>query len=159
MSNQLSDETEQVTRAFLEALNTMDRTNPLDLCSDDTRFEDTAFGVVVAGKDQYRGVFTRFFGSISGVRVEVKAVVASGEWAAAVWTFSGTQNGDFPGVPATGRSFSVRGVSMIQVRDGKVRNRTDYWDSATMLRQLGVIPMQLGRAGPATDSKGRGSAT
>ncbi len=153
MSNQLSDETEQVTRAFFEAINAMDRTNPLDLCSDDTRFEDTAFGVVVAGKEQYTGVFKGFFGSISGVKAQVKSVVASGEWAAAVWDFSGTQKGDFPGIPATGKSFSVRGVSILQVRNGKVRSRTDYWDSATMLRQLGVIPTR--QAGP-TDSKGRG---
>ncbi len=118
----------------------MDRTNPLDLCSDDTRFEDTAFGIVVAGKEQYKAVFTRFFGSISRVKAEVNSVVASGEWAAAVWTFSGTQKGDFPGIPATGKSFSVRGVSILQVGDGKVRSRTDYWDSATMLRQLGVMP-------------------
>ncbi len=140
MSNNLSEETERVTRAFFESINTMDKTNPLDLCSDDTKFEDTAFGVAVAGKEQYKSVFTRFFGSISGVRSEVKSVVASGEWAAAVWDFSGTQKGDFPGIPATGKSFSVRGVSILQVSNGKVKSRTDYWDSATMLRQLGVMP-------------------
>jgi steroid delta-isomerase-like uncharacterized protein len=140
MSNQPSGETEQVTRAFFEALNSMDKTDPLDFCSDDTRFEDTAFGVVVAGKQPYKGVFTKFFGSISGVKSEVKSVIASGDWAAAVWTFSGTQKGDFPGIPATGKSFSVRGVSIVQVKNGKMTSRIDYWDSATMLRQLGVIP-------------------
>lgn len=143
MSNPLSEETERVTRAFFEALNAMDKTNPLDLCSDDTRFEDTAFGVAVAGKEQYRGVFTRFFGSISGVRAEVKSIIASGEWAAAVWTFSGTQKGNFPGIPATGKSFSVRGVSIVQVSNGKMKSRTDYWDSATMLKQLGVMPTKV----------------
>lgn len=145
MVNQLSDDTERVARAFFEALNSMDKTNPLDLCSDDTRFEDTAFGVVAEGKDNYKTAFTRFFGSISGVRADVKSLISSGEWAAAVWTFSGTQKGDFPGIPATGRSFSVRGVSILQVRNGKVSSRTDYWDSATMLRQLGVIPTQATR--------------
>ncbi len=140
MSNQQSDGTEQVTRAFFEALNSMDRMDPLDLCSEDTRFEDTAFGVVAAGKGQYKGVFAKFFGSISDVRSEVESVIASGGKAAAVWTFSGIQKGDFPGIPATGKSFSVRGVSILEVEDGKVKSRTDYWDSATMLRQLGVIP-------------------
>ncbi len=136
------NETERVARAFFNALNSMDKQNPLDFCSDDTRFEDTAFGVVVAGREQYKVVFNKFFGAISDMRAEIESVIASGESAAVVWTFSGTQKGDFPGIPATGKAFKVRGVSILQVRSGKVSSRTDYWDGATMLRQLGVIPAQ-----------------
>ncbi len=140
MPNQSRDETERVTRAFFDAMNSMDKQNPLDLCSDDTRFEDTAFGVIAEGKEQYTAIFRKFFGAISNMKAEIESTIASGEFAASVWTFSGTQMGDFPGVPATGRPFRVRGVSIMRVRNGKVTSRTDYWDSATMLRQLGVIP-------------------
>ncbi len=29
---------------------------------------------------------------------------------------------------------------MIDLQDGKIKRITDYWDMATMLKQLGVMP-------------------
>jgi ketosteroid isomerase-like protein len=52
------------------------------------------------------------------------------------WVWSGTEKGLFK----TGKSFSVRGVSIIEVRGGKVSSYKEYYDFATVMRQLGLLP-------------------
>jgi ketosteroid isomerase-like protein len=42
----------------------------------------------------------------------------------------------------TGKKFSVRGVSVIEVREGKIFRNLDFYDSATIMRQLGLLPAQ-----------------
>ena len=71
--------------------------------------------------------------------VELPDGCATARWAAGEWTLSGTQRGDMPGIPATGKQFSVRGVSILELEDGKIRRCSDYWDMAEFLKQLGVM--------------------
>jgi hypothetical protein len=35
---------------------------------------------------------------------------------------------------------SIRGSTVIELRDGKISRVADYWDVATLLRQLGLQP-------------------
>ena len=54
---------------------------------------------------------------------------------------SGTQTGDLPGMPASGRPFRVRGATLITLDDaGQVSGWTEYWDTAIWLRQVGFLP-------------------
>lgn len=49
--------------------------------------------------------------------------------------------GDFPGIPATGkRSSAVRGSTIIELEVGKIRRESDYWDAATFMKQVGLLP-------------------
>ena len=43
-------------------------------------------------------------------------------------------------IAATGRSFSLPYVDIFQARDGKFVSHRIYWDSITLLTQLGVMP-------------------
>ena len=69
------------------------------------------------------------------------------------------------GMPATGKSFAVPGVSVIGFGDDKAKREADYWDSDSMMRQLGPLPaaMAAGRlcihqaaASSASDNAGLG---
>jgi steroid delta-isomerase-like uncharacterized protein len=53
---------------------------------------------------------------------------------------SGTQTGDMPGVPAANKRMDVMGASIYEFEGGKIKRKVDYWDVATALRQLGVLP-------------------
>jgi steroid delta-isomerase-like uncharacterized protein len=53
---------------------------------------------------------------------------------------SGTHAGDFPGMPATGKRLSVRGSTILELEAGKIRRESDYWDAATFMRQVGLLP-------------------
>jgi len=56
------------------------------------------------------------------------------------WTMSGTHKGDFPGLPATGKRFSsIRGATIVELKDGKIIRCSDYWDAAIFMRQVGLL--------------------
>ena len=43
-------------------------------------------------------------------------------------------------LPATGRRFAVPGVTCVSLHGGRIGRQADYWDLATLLRQLGLLP-------------------
>ena len=52
--------------------------------------------------------------------------------------------GDLPGIPATGQRFSlVCGSIILELESGKIRRESDYWDAATFMKQVGVLPLQM----------------
>lgn len=53
---------------------------------------------------------------------------------------TGTLKGDFAGIAANGRSFKVDQGLFAHVRDGKIVEVWEIVDTASLLRQLGVIP-------------------
>lgn len=55
------------------------------------------------------------------------------------WTATGTHRGDFMGHPASGRQFSISGISIYRLRDGKIAEGWVNDDSLGMLQQLGLL--------------------
>jgi steroid delta-isomerase-like uncharacterized protein len=74
------------------------------------------------------------------VTFEVTSRFASGTQGGVEWVMRGTHRGDLPGMPATGKQVEVRGASILEFADGKIRRCSDYWDMATFLKQLGLMP-------------------
>jgi steroid delta-isomerase-like uncharacterized protein len=105
--------------------------------TDDCIYEDVALGVVNRGKDQLKAFGNGFIAGVPDLKVEVTSRFASGDKAAAEWTMSGTHTGDLPGMPATGKTFSLRGASAFQLQGNRVIRCSDYWDLATFQKQLG----------------------
>ena len=56
------------------------------------------------------------------------------------WTNRGTHQGDFLGIPATGKSFTITGIDIHALRDGKMAEHWDVVDQLGLLQQLGLIP-------------------
>jgi steroid delta-isomerase-like uncharacterized protein len=105
--------------------------------TDDCVYEDVALGVVNKGKEQLIAFGDGFIGGVPDLDVEVTSRFVSGDKAAAEWTMTGTHSGDLPGMPASGRTFSLRGVSTFDLRGDRVSRCSDYWDLATFRKQLG----------------------
>ena len=100
------------------------------------------FGVVARGKEEIRSFVMRAFAAVPDFKYRVTSRFATKEWAVIEWVMSGTHTGDFPGIPATGKRFSsVRGTTVL-LEAGKIRRESDYWDAATFMKQVGVLPSQ-----------------
>lgn len=74
----------------------------------------------------------------------VEDTIAEGEKVVACWTLSGTHQGEFMEVPATGRKISVEGITIHHIKNGKILDSYTRWDALGLMRQLGAIPA-LGR--------------
>lgn len=56
------------------------------------------------------------------------------------WTGHGTHRGELMGIPATGRDIRASGISIHTLDRGRIVETHTVFDSAAMLRQLGVLP-------------------
>ena len=111
----------------------------LALFVDDCVFEDVTFDLVAHGKDELRSFVERAFAAVPDFKYQVTDRFVASEWAAIEWVMSGTHKGDFPEMPATGKRFSsVRGATILELEDGKIRRESDYWDAATLMKQIGL---------------------
>ena len=77
-------------------------------------------------------------------RVKIDNVIASGDHVVLQFTGTGTQTGPLRSptgeIPPTGRSITLNLCDIHEIRDGTIRRVQSYFDSASMLMQLGVIP-------------------
>ena len=77
-------------------------------------------------------------------RVEVDRTVASGDYVCIELTGKGTHTGTLRGpagdIAATGRSVTLHLCDFYEIRNGKIRSVHSYFDSASMLTQLGIMP-------------------
>jgi len=107
------------------------------LFSPECEYVDVPFGEKLRGHEETREFHERSRQSFPDFAVTLESVIADDAGAVcATWSMSGTHKGDLPGLPATGRSLSMCGVSVMRIVDGKIGYCTDYYDAAGMMRQL-----------------------
>lgn len=63
--------------------------------------------------------------------------IASGDGIAYEWTLTGTNTGTFMGIPAKNQKVNLKGMSFVRVKDGMIVYKADYYDAATLNKQLG----------------------
>ncbi|MGH2502478.1 MAG: ester cyclase [Ktedonobacterales bacterium] len=56
------------------------------------------------------------------------------------WTGHGTHRGPLMGIPATGKTASVGGMTFTRFESSKAVEDHTFWDTLGLLRQLGAIP-------------------
>ena len=66
--------------------------------------------------------------------------IADGDKVVSRFTWYGTHQGTFMGIPATGRHVAVKGVVIDRVVDGKWRDSRILMDNLSLLQQLGAVP-------------------
>jgi len=107
--------------------------------TDDCVYENIPREQAYRGKEGVRTYVKACYDAIPDFKVEATSVFVSGDWAACEWVMSGTQSGVTADFPGTGKSFKMRGSSIVQLKDGKIHRNSDYWDMATFLRQIGLM--------------------
>lgn len=108
----------------------------IQLFTDDVIYEDVALGIVNTGKPAVRAFAEHFLLVFPDARLELSSPFTTATHGAAEWVMHGTQTGDLPELPATGKRMAVRGASMFEFAEGKIRRVSDYWDRASMRAQL-----------------------
>jgi steroid delta-isomerase-like uncharacterized protein len=71
---------------------------------------------------------------------KVEDQVVEGDKIANLWSAQGTHQGDFGGIPATGRKMETSGITMFRIADGKVLESWGFADLMGMMKQLGAAP-------------------
>lgn len=130
-----STDRKAIQRLF-DAWNSRDTESVVAAITHDAVYEDVAAGEIHRGNDRIRKWVAGAFRDIENFKLEVVRSSFYKGGGSVEWVWSGTDKGLF----RSGKSFSVRGVSVIKVTGGKVSEYREYYDFGTVMRQLGLIP-------------------
>jgi steroid delta-isomerase-like uncharacterized protein len=129
-----------VNDAWRNALNRADPDAVAQCFAPDGVLVDHGTGARAEGRAANRDLAAAFFKAFSDLHIERTGHLTVGSAFAAEWTMRGVHTGDLPGLPATGRSFSVAGAKFAQVHNGEIVSASLYWNMADLLTQVGLLP-------------------
>ena len=122
---------------FGEAINSGNLEIINDLVAPDAIENDPAPGQA-KGPQGYIDFFTKLGAAFPDMKIEVEQLVADDDNVAFAYTLTGTHNGDFNGIPATGKKIKARGLQISKFKDGKMVERWGSSDELGILKQIGA---------------------
>jgi steroid delta-isomerase-like uncharacterized protein len=102
------------------------------------RYELIATGEVHDGEAAVRRYFAETRSAFPDQRNELVALHHADDAVVAEFDLLGTHEGSYKGLPATGRSFRCRMAAIFVFDEDRLVCERVYFDSATILRQLGI---------------------
>jgi len=95
------------------------------------------------GRRGYQSDYHRWRAAFPDGEVEICRVIVQDDWAVVEFVNRGTQTGPLHSslgtFPASGRRMEARYCSVMRVADGMVDEGRDYYDSSSIVRQLGLV--------------------
>lgn len=92
------------------------------------------------GPEGMQRVMSQFFTAFPDMHVEVEDVIAEGNKAASRGVMYGTHQGEFMGIPATGKRIAIGYSDTWRFEGGMAVENWVQMDMLGMLQQLGVAP-------------------
>jgi len=133
-------------RIFEDVWNRKNLTAIDDLMSVDYDHHD-AGTIAASGIEGYRQFVSSYLNAFPDARFTIDDVFTDGQNEITRWTVSGTHEGELAGIPRTGRRFSVTGISIARIVNGRIAESWNNWDALGLMQQLGVVPAEAkGRA-------------
>ena len=98
---------------------------------------------VFRGHGEIRPLFEQIFAATPDFEIVVEHVTADDERGVIQWRSRGTHTGaPLFGLEPTGKVSELRGVDVMEVRDGLITRNTVYYDGAAVARGAGMLPPQ-----------------
>lgn len=95
---------------------------------------------VPLNRDTTKQVVSMYGTAFPDLKHTVDELIVEGDTVAARWTVRGTHKGDFQGIPATGKSVRLSGITVHHLREGRLRETWLVYDNMELLQQIGAVP-------------------
>lgn len=92
------------------------------------------------GPDLAKTLVAVFRTAFPDLSFKIVAQYEDGNTVITQWLATGTHNGPFNGIPATGKKISVTGMNITRYQNSKAVEDWTNWDLYGLLVQIGVIP-------------------
>jgi steroid delta-isomerase-like uncharacterized protein len=136
-----TSDVEEISRRFIQAWNAGQRDVVDELAAPDLVVSYTHYPEPYHGPEAFKEMLAKTHHFFPDLSIEVQDVVAKGAQACVRWTYRGTfQNGEMFGVPASGQSVEVTGMTLHEVEDGAVKREEGVVDNLALMQQLGLSP-------------------
>lgn len=124
---------------LVDAMRTNDPEAAAAVYAEDVVIVDPLYDVV--GRDAAVEAFRAWFDAFRILALEVREAIVQGSQIAVRWEWTAIHQGDYLGVPATGKEFATWDVILFDARDGYVSRDLSTWD-CTQLRKLEALQDQ-----------------
>ena len=94
----------------------------------------------VTGVEALKQVWVTLLGAFPDLHVAIEDVVAEGDKVVYRNTVTGTHQGEYRGLPPTGRSVRYAEIFILRCAGGRIAEIWGVVDVLAQLRQLGVVP-------------------
>lgn len=95
--------------------------------------------LVPQGLSGFQHFFADWFKAVPDWHYELEKLVAEGDTVWAYGVYSGNQQGEWLGIPATGKHYRIYAVDIFRIENGKLAEHWDVLDTYGLFKQLGVI--------------------
>jgi steroid delta-isomerase-like uncharacterized protein len=92
----------------------------------------------IQGRDAYRDYIQTLHEAFPDIEYAITDMVASDEVVMSEWTVTGTHDGQFSGIPPTGRTIEMHTMAKEVIKDGQIQEEWGYTDTNELMAQLGV---------------------
>jgi steroid delta-isomerase-like uncharacterized protein len=110
-----------------------------ELISDNLVDHDEMAKQFPPGKEGARRIFQAMKAGFPDLRMDIDSMIAEGDRVVVFSTMKGTHQGEFMGIPATGKSVAVPVADMVRFQDGKAAEHWGVTDGGMMMQQLGLV--------------------
>jgi predicted ester cyclase len=129
-----------LVRRFVEEVQSQGRLEVLDELVAPTVVNHTAPPGVPPDREGIRQLTALFRAAFPDGRMTVEDMIAEGATVATRKTFRGAHQGQFMGIPPTGRHVAIGLIDIVRVVDGRIVEHWNAVDNLGLLQQLGVLP-------------------
>lgn len=132
-----------VVRAHFDAFNRHELSGVGGLVADDFVGLAVATGEIYRGRAGYLRRLENWNRALPDGQLEVLSLTAAGDRVAVEYVGRGTHGGPFATqggeIPASGRPFEARACEVFDLRSGLITGIRLYFDTATLMRQFGLL--------------------
>ena len=138
----LSETNKTVSRRFFEEVFAKGKLNVLDeiITKDHVNSGPGSLPELPTGPEGAKQLVTVYRNAFPDIRFTIDEQIAEGDKVVTRWSADGTHKGELVGIPATGKTSTVTGITVDRFVNGKIAESWAIFDQFGMMQQLGVIP-------------------
>jgi steroid delta-isomerase-like uncharacterized protein len=125
-------------RAYEEVYNQRDLAVLDEVCVPDFVFHNAS--MTIQGLEAYKHFVSLIFSAFPDGRYSIEDMIAEGDRVVVRHTFRGTHQGDFRGLPPTGKQVTTTAIVISRIANGKAIEAWINGDNLGLMQQLGVVP-------------------
>ena len=129
-----------IRRSFEELWNKGNLSVADELFAPNYTHHDPSTPDVGRGPESEKKRATLYRTAFPDLKLTIEDIIAEGETVMARWSCRGTHKGDLSGIAPTGKQFTISGVTIARLTNGKLAEGYVNWDALGLMQQLGVVP-------------------
>ena len=136
----MTEDNKALNRRFVEEVINQGNTDAIDELIDPGVVDHAAPPGFPTGREGAKQFAAMMRSAFPNLHLTMEDMIAEGEKVVMRSTWSGTHEGEFMGIPATGRQVTVSAIDITRVADGRMVEHWEQFDALGLMQQLGVVP-------------------